>query len=366
MRISITFPIADSRGLLDPNETGILKHPSWLLGLNPRVGDFVHLFGPIKNRKYKDKNEALNNAFKLPDCEANRVIRFKGANNSGSPIFISNDLKTSRHFSFDSNLVGQFEVAVTNVVLKNKDQLILSALQLEEVVKHFLNLDIVVLNPNYNPSVGESENNKVYIDCKLSKLQSYLANAYCKASTSKSKYNLIKPWWVKVGMPVLFLELKKEEKIEIPKNWSHVVWKFGIFSKFKLLIGSENTIPLYIFKSVSKKDYTTSRVMRAFILGLIAQKQAFSLILENAAFYHIELGKFVDKLIHIYKLEQIDSSSPSACQVSLNDRDNFYKGTLNKLQTENYEYLIQLKKVLTLDFLTKIVEIIFASGVLTS
>lgn len=373
MRISITFPIADSRIFLDPDKTGILKKPSWLLGLNPDEykRQFVNFFGAIKSRKYKLKNVALNKAFELPDCEANRVIRFLGSNHNNTPIFISEnlkfDLRTSRHFSFDSSLVGQLDISVTNVVLKDEDQLILTKEQLVEFVNHFLNLKVSVLNPDYNKNEEKSKDNEVFIECKLCNLDKYLANAYCKASTYKSKLKSIEPWWVKVGTPVLFLEIKNEEKISIPENWQHVIWKFGIFNKFKFLTGDVNVnvngslqkIPMYLFKSVQKKDYTVSRVMRTFILNLNAQQQCFNLILKNVAYNHIKLSIFVKELKETYKLNRIDGLNNRACKNSLNNINDFYEITLDELKIIHGDPIGKIIKVIKskgfIEFFRKII-----------
>lgn len=181
MRLSIQIPIADSRIFLNREETGILTKPSWN---KPDENEFVRFFGQIRPRK----SSLRTSMYGINDCAAKRAVRF-----TGSPIFISGnlkiDLRIQRHFTSDSLPVGQFEVSATNVLPESGDQLRLTEDKVEELVRHFLDLKVNVLNPKY-PDTEDSK----FIECKLHQLSRYIPNAYCKASTISSKYNDIKKW----------------------------------------------------------------------------------------------------------------------------------------------------------------------------
>jgi len=288
MLLSLQIPIADSRIFLNREETGILTKPSWD---KPDENEFVRFFGQIRPRKSSLKRRIHS----INDCAAKRAVRF-----TGSPIFISGnfkiDLRIQRHFTFDSLLVGQFEVSATNVLPESGDQLRLTEDKVDKLVRHFLDLKVNVLNPKYT----NIEDSNSFIECKLHQLSRYLPKAYCKASTIFSKYNDIQTWWVQGGRPCLFLEIKGNENIDLPNGWKEVIWQSGFMKKFEFykahITGYDQTIPILISKGVSAKDYKVARDVRCCALNLLAENECVSIFQNNANKNYIDIDQVKQRL----------------------------------------------------------------------
>lgn len=273
MRLSLQIPIADSRIFLNRVDTGFITKPSWLLGgANALDNEFVRFFGEIEPRKSSLKNSIFGDN----DCDASRVVRF-----NKSPVFIEGnfklELRVQKHFDFDSLLAGKFEVSVTNVVPKSDTQLKLTEDRVRDLVKHFLDQEVRVLNPSYK----KAGNLDALCDCKLYQLPNYLPDAYCKASTRAQEYNKIEPWWVQSGKPCLFLEIKGNEEIELPSQWKNVIWQSGFMKKFDFYHATINyhgqNITILIFKGVSNKDYQVAREVRFFALDFLAANECLNI-----------------------------------------------------------------------------------------
>lgn len=259
------------------------------------------------------------------------------------------ELRTQRHFNFDSLLVGQFEISVTNVIPEHKEQLTLSEERIEKLVKHFLNLKVKVLNPDYDGL----EKGDVFVECSLYQLSKYLPIAYCKASTYSTKYEFIKEWWVQTGHPVLFLEIKQNEDIKIPSDWQNVIWESGIIKKFQFYWGyitnwdkkqgNFPAIPIFIFKGVSTKDYRISREVRAYALKLLAETECLDILSRHSSRNLISQEEFAKKL----KEYNLGKNNTSFYKCVLDEKsENFRRSTLIKLKEARGDVSQKIKNLL--------------------
>jgi hypothetical protein len=335
---SIQFPFADSRAFLD-EETGLLSRPTWPV---PSADcEFVRFFGTIRSRK----NGGLKGwVGENQVCEAERALRFCRV-----PTFV--DLESGlrvpiqvvfRRFFSEGLALGKFEVGIGT---RYDDSVTLTREQTRSLIQHFLSLPVEI--PGLSGEV---------VSCELGEAHKHLARLYVASSTSTSQINLIgsKNWWVKPGLPLLFLQFKAGEHISTP-FWGKLVnlkndffpWQRPhLWDKTQL---SCHRVPykgaemrLWVMGVSSSYYPSGARALRLYLLRLHAEQQCLKLILQNIAAGNIvvsprtrasdmlqyylneatkRLARFESKSSHIADEELVEIARESEDFISPGERD---------------------------------------------
>ena len=191
MFVILQFPFGDLRGFVDAGNR--LQNPTWP---EPSPRQYMRSMGEVKRRI------GLNNWIgETRFCAADNAIKFSG---NKSDFALSDDINFRlcfRRFFFDGQLAGKFEIGIQINFLKNKRTL--NGNELANVLKKLFAHPVRVAGQNDGRSLP-------LINAGLC-----LAALYCVSSSAdfidenfKSDFRL-----VKVGSPLLFVELGKDERV---------------------------------------------------------------------------------------------------------------------------------------------------------
>jgi hypothetical protein len=267
--LSIQFPIADARRFLDQVER--LGSPGW--PLPAPNSEFVRFFGAIRDRTLGGLAGWLGED---RICSANRGLSF-----SKNPYFIEGHTKTRivfRRFYFDGRAVGKFEIGLhTN--LRSFPA------QLKDLETHLLRLPVRIRNDPGTPIYSE-----------LAQAGKHIAHLYLMASTPTKKAVANKDLWqVRSGTPILFLELRQNESITIPKeaksinipNWPANLKLFHYGIPYR---GGRVYMWILQFGN-SLMEEGVARTLRLYLLRLNAEHECLRLILQSIANKDIQITR---------------------------------------------------------------------------
>ena len=271
MLLAIQFPLADSRTFI--NTDGRTKKPAWPYGESDM--DFVRFFGILRERRagglssWGSENENVI-------CEARRALTF-----CKNLSFIDRDVgskftfqRAFQRFYFDGFAVGKFEIGLAT---KKKDRVVISRQQFTDVIKHFLSLPIEIPNP---PLAGEKKEKS---KADLAQAGRHLSKLYWSASTLKQFRKTDFPaWLIKSGSPLLFLEYREGDEIEIPTQARAVPLpeNFGLRLFESTISYNGKRIHMWILGKTSQSK-EKARTLRLHLLRLHSELECLQIILGN-------------------------------------------------------------------------------------
>ncbi len=272
MLISIQFPFADARKFLVG--TGRLSRPEWPLPVPDT--EFVRSFGSIRFRKlggiegWIGENEV---------CEADHALQFCGNLSFFDPhssfqLFLR---CAFRRLYFDGWAVGKFEVGISP---KKHGVLELSKEKSKNLINHILQFPIQVKNSS------DSTNS-----CELIKASKYLTHFYLHATTARDASINPQEWWIRPGMPLVFLHYTEQDNIRLPYRAKPVrLIKQSELQLLQCLVPYKGTsIRMWTLgpssvgerslRRLSTSDYDEESALRICLLRLHSEHECLRLIL---------------------------------------------------------------------------------------
>jgi len=269
--ISIQFPLADSRPFLNI-DSGLLKRPTWP---RPAATEFVRHFGSIRGRKLGGvKGWVGENDI----CEAVQALKFVE--------FLPKMYRCAfRRFFFDGHALGKYELGVSTkrrVWFEGDDAL--------KAVNNFLSTRVAIRRSTTSEGFQLAESGR------------HIADLYLAATTSSKCNTKPQKWWVEAGTPLLVLEYREDEWIELP-HWLKITSlevppEFGVSLSHCFIDYKGNRIPMWILgrEHQQSKSYWDSyrrdwylsrfnkaRTLRLYLLRLHAEHYCLQTILRNIA-----------------------------------------------------------------------------------
>jgi hypothetical protein len=271
MLFSIQFPLADARKFLDQGER---LGPAWPFPLPDY--DFIRFFGAIRYRTLGGLAGWIGEDL---ICKADRALSI-----STSPSLIAGRPKTRiafRRFYFDGWAVGKFEIGFHISFLYFPTQV-------EDLGSSFLRLPVRIRNILGTP-----------INSQLAQAGKHIAHLYLMASTPTKKTVSDKDkWQVRSGTPLLFLELRQDEDLIIPKeaksidlpSWASPLKLFHYGIPYR-----GGKIYMWILQlGNSPMQEGIVRTLRLYLLRLNAEHECLRLILQSITKKEIQITRGTD------------------------------------------------------------------------
>ena len=272
MLFSIQFPLADSRPFLS-KAGGVLSIPQWPVPMPDR--DFVRGFGIIRRRRLGGLSGWIGeNAV----CEAGRALRIPNfprtmrIGHSGHSERLRLSLAFRRFFS-DGLALAKYEMGVS---ADAKVGTRFSSEATEAFVCRVLNLPTTIyIASNKRPEAAFIDSGK------------FLARSYSLCTTKTEAINKDTPegWWVRVGVPLLFLVHRDAELSYIPFPGRPVQLpdEAGCELSFHYIPYQGRDLPIWAMKLKSGSNARDARALRICLLRLHAERECLRIVLINLA-----------------------------------------------------------------------------------
>lgn len=274
MLLVIQYPLVDARKLLEASSR--IPKPVWPL---PEPGsEFVRYFGAIRERKagglagWGSENENLI-------CEAVKALTFRRDlslydKTSGFRLALR---RAFERFYFDGYAVGKYEIGVST---KMRCPVALTHEQLRDAVLHFLHLPVQIRNPLEKPGSYEL----AQAGKPLARLY-LIATTYNKLRTPES----LTDWQVQSGTPLVFLEHKRNESVELPPGARAVALPntYGLELYRYLAPYSGGNRHVWILQTTAAALQEKARLLRLYLLRLHSEHECLRLTLRNVMLGHI-------------------------------------------------------------------------------
>jgi hypothetical protein len=279
MLLSVQFPLADSRAFL-PEVPAILSIPQWPAPMPDR--DFVRGFGIVRRRRLGGLSGWVGES---AICEADRAIRMpnfprtlKVSARDGSTHSFRFTLAFRRFFS-DGLAVSKFEIGVSGdapagIGLTGEDS--------ELLVRKVLALPATIYDP-------ESKRREV----SLIDSGKYVARSYalCTMKTDAINKDTPEDWWVKMGVPLLFLVYRDAEagsagfpgrEVQLPQDSDCAL-------SFHYVPYNGRDLPMWNMRLKPGRSYRDARALRICLLRLHAERECLRIVLRNIATDKIQI-----------------------------------------------------------------------------